>query len=256
MKRTILCMFLMVAMLLGMGTGTFAASDEIVIREGWKVIFNGNAKLVNDPANVSLVSALAGLQPGDTMTVSIPLVNQNDKTTDWYMWNRVVDSLEDSANVARNAGYTYRLVYNGPGAASGGDVIFDSETVGGDSSASNRRYGLHEATSGLEDYFYLDTLKNGQQGSVDLTVSLDGETQGNNYQDTLGKLQMRFAVEFSGETDSSTPGKPTTIVRTGDETNMLPYYIAMFVSGLVFLYLALDAVTDRIYGRRGKRGRT
>lgn len=28
-----------------------------------------------------------------------------------------------------------------------------------------------------------------------MTVALDGETQGNGYQDTLAKLQMNFAVE-------------------------------------------------------------
>lgn len=255
MKKTVLCIFLLLTVLLSTGVCAFAASDDIIIKDDWKVIFTDKDKLVNDPENASIVSMLRDLQPGDTMTVHIPLVNRNAKTTDWYMWNKVIKSLEDSASVAKNAGYTYKLVYNGPGAATGGDVIFNSDTVGGDSAASGRYYGLHEATSGLEDYFFLDTLKSGQSGSVDLTVSLDGETQGNNYQDTFGSLQLRFAVEKQSE-NSSTPGKPTTIVHTGDDRKVLPFYIAMFVSGLLVLYLTLDAITDRVYGIRGKQGRT
>ena len=55
---------------------------------------------------------------------------------------------------------------------------------------------------------------------------------------------MNFAVEV---TDSGTRRS----VKTGDENNMLPYYIGMGVAGLLFLYLALDAYTDRKY----KKGR-
>ena len=61
------------------------------------------------------------------------------------------------------------------------------------------------------------------------------------------RLQMRFAVELPEE------NKRVTIVKTGDEFKLVPLYIAMVVSGLVFLYFALDALTDRIYGVHGKR---
>ena len=58
---------------------------------------------------------------------------------------------------------------------------------------------------------------------------------------------MRFAVELPEE------NKRVTIVKTGDEYKLVPLYIAMVISGLVFLYFALDALTDRIYGVHGKR---
>ena len=91
-----------------------------------------------------------------------------------------------------------------------------------------------------------DAIGSNQSGRVDLTVTLDGETQSNVYQNTQGELNMRFAVEVPQENS-----RRTTIVKTGDEYRLVPLYIAMIISGLVFLYLALDAITDRKYGKRG-----
>ena len=59
---------------------------------------------------------------------------------------------------------------------------------------------------------------------------------------------MQFAVELANNTTSTTT---RTAVRTGDDTNLIPYYIGMVVAGLIFLYLALDAYTDRLY-KKGK----
>ena len=52
---------------------------------------------------------------------------------------------------------------------------------------------------------------------------------------------MDFAVEVLD-------GK---VVKTGDTHKVLPYYIGMAVAGLLFMYLVLDAYTDRKY----KKGR-
>ena len=65
---------------------------------------------------------------------------------------------------------------------------------------------------------------------------------------------MNFAVqvaEQSGTTTSTTSSRSAP--KTGDEHNLLPYYIAMIISGLLFLYFALDSYTDRLYKKgRGK----
>ncbi len=73
-------------------------------------------------------------------------------------------------------------------------VLYDSETVGGEGTSYVGK-GLEQATDSLDDFFYLDRLDAGKAGSVHLKVILDGETQGNGYQDTLARLQMNFAVE-------------------------------------------------------------
>ena len=128
--------------------------------------------------------------------------------------------------------------------------------------------GLHEATDALEEWFYLDTLAKDQGGVLTLRVALDGETQGNDYQDTLAELQMQFAVELRKPRKEEPPVEPdkpgtkkksggksstrTKVVKTGDYTNYIPYLIAAGVSGLALLLLAFYGMRERRRQRGGK----
>ena len=225
-------------MLLALCLCSAAYADEPIVAGGdWGVVYTGAGKLENTFKNADLVSVLKGLQPGDTMILRIPISNDNKETVDWYFKNIVEESFEETAAKAAGAGYSYKLVYNGPGSATGGDIIYDSDKVGGETSKSTK-VGLHEATSALENYVFLDTLKTGESGELELTITLDGESMGNDYQDTLAKLQIQFAVEASGE----------PIIDTGDSARTLPYFAAMIICGLVILFIVLDGITDRKYG--------
>ncbi len=244
MRKFSIGLLLVLIMLLGMSTLAFADDPPIeVTLEG--AIFTAEGKMNFNPTQ-TILAEMRGMQPGDTMILHIPVLNQNGKAVDWYMKNWIQASLEDnSANSAtEGGGYTYRLTYTGPGTSSSGDVLYDSERVGGDVILDNRE-GLHEATASLEGYFYLDTLQPNQGGEVELTLTLDGESQGNDYQDTLGVLNFQFAVEMGDE---------RTVVKTGDPFDLRPFYLVMLISGLVILYLVLDAVTDKVYGYDRKRG--
>ena len=84
-------------------------------------------------------------------------------------------------------------------------------------------------------------------------MALDGETQNNDYQDTLADLQMNFAVELrpSSPSGGGGGGNPSPIdllrsnvvrmsgVQTGDMTRPLVYAGIMTVSGLLLLALAV-----------------
>lgn len=85
-------------------------------------------------------------------------------------------------------------------------VLFDSETVGGDGGA-----GLYEATDGLDEFFKLCTMAPGGSGYVTLYVKLDGETQGNGYQNTLARLRLNFAVNIIPASYVEVPGDPTHV---------------------------------------------
>lgn len=220
-------------------------ADDLQGQSGWKVTFTQDNKMESNFGRSDMDEAISGMQPGDNITFTLELESVNDKVTDWYLTNEVVNSLEDkSANADIGGGaYTYYLAYTGSNRTA---VLFDSDTVGGEGSEE----GLKEATGALQDYVYLDTLAPGQKGSITLRIALDGETQGNHYQDSLADLQMRFAVEVrpdlvevveEGPPGTSEPGTPgrTLIVRTGDETNLVPYVVAMAVSGVLFLLLGI-----------------
>ncbi|MCI8800373.1 hypothetical protein [Acetatifactor muris] len=242
------CMGLLLACGLFLFTGAEARADDLLGQAGWKVTFTADSRMDSNFGQKSIDEAISGMQPGDNITFTLELGNQNGKMTDWYLTNEVVRSLEDTSENSTTGGgaYTYYLAYTG---ANRSVVLFDSDTVGGDGSE-----GLRDATDALkEDYVYLDTLYPGQGGSITLRVALDGETQGNAYQDTLADLRMQFAVEVRPEPVTVTeegppatpqPGSPgrTGLVRTGDDTNLIPYVIAMGVSGLLFLLLAVYGV--------------
>ena len=184
------------------------------------------------------------------------------------MTNEVLQSLEETTGSNASGGaYEYELAYTDPNGVQ--EVLFTSDTVGGENNGS--RVGLKSATSGLEDYLYLDTLNPGQRGVITLRVALDGETQGNDYQNTLARLQMNFAVDTttinnqtvtrvvdeSGDpilvddngnpvvADDDSSSARTRIVRTGDENDLLPFIIAAGLSGLLLLLLAVYGVKER-----------
>ena len=131
-------------------------------------------------------------------------------------------------------------------------TLYSSTTVGGNPNSGQdvSEQGLMEVNEALKEdythngvkYFFLDSLSGNQGGRIVLKVALDGETQGNDYQDRIADLRMNFAVQIAGS-----PNAP----KTGDDTNLLPYYIGMLISGLLLLYFALDSVTDRMY-RKGR----
>lgn len=60
-------------------------------------------------------------------------------------------------------------------------------------------------------------------GNVKIEMSLDGETQGNAYMNTLGTLNVAFAVE-----DSGTAVEGGTLTKTND-----PFMLAIYAVGII-----------------------
>lgn len=134
------------------------------------------------------------MQPGDSATFTVTLRNTSEVETDWYMLNDVTKNMEADA-VATGGAYSYQLSYR-----TGGETqeLYSSDRVNGTGTAragAQGEEGLSEAVSSLRNYFYLDTLAPGETAQVVLTVGLDGETQGNVYQNRDAMLLMNFAVE-------------------------------------------------------------
>lgn len=232
MKKKVFAFIVVLSLILTLPLAVYA--DHLSGGSGWTVEFTKDEKLESNFSSSSIADAARGLQPGDDLTVTIRLINSSGKTADWYMLNEIIRSLEDTQANAAGGAYAYQLTY----APSVGALVtlYDSETVGGELNGTEPE-GLKEVDSALKNYMALETMRSGNSGTVTLKVSLDGETQGNSYQDSLADLRMRFAVEV-------TPiGK---IIKTGDESmNVSPFYIGMAVSGLLFLVLAVDGLRQR-----------
>lgn len=220
-----------------------AHAETITSNEDWTVTFTSNETMSSNFNSADITEFVGTMQPGDTANVSVALKNQYAKSTDWYMTNKIISSLEESANSAGGGSYTYNLVYTDPDGQR--TTLFSSDTVGGDNSAGDRS-GLREASDALEDYFFLGTIPTNGSAKVDLTVALDGETQGNAYQNTLADLSLDFAVETNDGTTTTTnppsgdnPGGGR-LQQTGD-TNMMIIALcgAAAVAGIALLVIAI-----------------
>ena len=255
MKRKMMCLVMAAVMTVGMGTTVSA--EDFQGERSWRVEFNGDGVESNFRSS-ELAEEIYRIQQGDTIELQVGIGNTGSGETDWYMTNEVLQSLEDTQSVAEGGAYGYELVYAAPDGEE--TVLYSSETVGGEDTAGGE--GLHQATGALEDYFYLGRLESGEEGRVLLTVELEGETQGNDYQDTLARLQMNFAVEEVEPNTVVEQGEDnvinrivkkvvTTAPRTGDPTQMLGLCAAALVSGIVLLILAVVSMKRRRDDRKG-----
>ena len=219
-----------------------AYANHLKGSNNWNVTFNSSEKMEDNFSEKDWADAIGKLQPGDDITFTVNLVHDNSKSCDWYMANDVIKSLEES--YASGSAYGYKLTYTNPGGTT--RTLYDSSDVGGDDTK-----GLLDATSALKDFFFLDKLEKNQKAKVNLVVSLDGETEGNAYFDTLAQLKMKFAVELNTNTNNSSSSSSTTrgsdrsSVQTGDETNLFPFYMAMVISGAALLALGIFSVRSR-----------
>lgn len=257
MKKRILCLAMAAIMAVGIHTTAFA--ETLQGGSDWKVEFDGS-KMSSNFTSADMKKDIFRLQPGDTMELQVGLKNTSEKDADWYMTNEVLKSLEDSQSIAEGGAYGYRLTYVGPDKKE--TVLYDSETVGGED-AKKKGEGLHQATDALNQYLYLDRLSKGDVAFVHLAVKLDGETQGNDYQDTLASLQMSFAadpvtvttVTKKGEdkvvnkTVTRTVTAPSKNVvrfpKTGDTTQILAVCAVALASGVILLILAVILIKKR-----------
>ena len=218
-----------------------AHAEHLKGAEGWTVTFNSDGKMEDNFSQKKWADDLKGMQPGDDITFTVTLKHEHKTTADWYMANEVLKSLEEGANDknAEGSAYEYLLTYTDPDGKT--KTLYDSETVGGDNSK-----GLNEATNALEEFFFLDSLAKGETAHVDLKVTMDGETEQNAYFDTLAQVKMKFAVELPDtEPERKTVSSHRTIVKTGDDTDLLPYFAIMIGSGVLLLAIAIATVVRR-----------
>lgn len=230
---------------------TQAHAEVFNSTEKWTVTFTSNQKMESNFTSQEITEFVGTMQPGDTANISVTLRNKYSEDTDWYMTNKVISSLEESAASASGGVYTYNLTYTSPTGSR--TTLFSSDTVGGDKSAGTDS-GLHEATGALQNYFLLGSIGTDKSAKVDLTVALDGETQGNTYQNTLADLALDFAVEPTSEVDNPTttttpPNSGTTVGRlqqTGD-TNLMIFVVCTITAcvGLALLILAIVGLRKR-----------
>lgn len=245
MKRRLIALCLTGIMVLASSFQTFA--EDRIGKSGWQVSFDGS-KMTNNFTPADIDNEIYSLLPGDTIELTITVKNTFDGQADWYLENKVLETLEmtedeDGNTIQKASGgaYDYLLTYTSSAGVT--TPLYSSEKFGGDGRYEGNGIGLERATEALDDWFYLERLGNGGTGVVKLKVALDGETLVNDYQDTLAALQMNFATELvqpgtTTTTRTQTPGRNREIIKTGDQSQILLYILLALGSGLLLLLLA------------------
>ncbi|MBR2683156.1 MAG: hypothetical protein IKE22_07825 [Atopobiaceae bacterium] len=207
-------------------------------KDGWHVTYTAGGQMSDNYSQQEYVDQISQLQPGDDITLSVKLIHENATPADWYISNTVISSLEDSKKGAEGSAYEYVLSYAGPTQSR---ELYNSQAVGGTGTE-----GLVETNKALEDFTYLETLSQGQTAAVTLKITLDGETEGNAYFETLAKLKMAFAVEpVVNQTPNTVTRVNRRVVQTGDQERLFPFYVAMVVSGALFVGFAVQGIRQR-----------
>ena len=183
MRKKIGALMCAIAVFLSMPGTAYA---EVSTVEG-SVEFTAENKLDSN-GTTDLNAAVGAMQPGDEIIINIQVGNTSGQAANYYMTNEVMSSLEDTEGTNASGGaYEYVLTYTDSEGTT--TDLFRSTTLGGSGATVDDRVGLKGATSGLEEYIFLETLESGRTGTVTLRVALDGETQGNSYQGTAANLK-------------------------------------------------------------------
>lgn len=172
------------------------------IDKQWTVEFTGSA--MTDQGSANIVKELTGMQPGDSAKFTVIMYEKCDKSADWYMKNKVLESMEKS--LRSGGSYSYKLTYTNPKGEQ--KVIITNEVVSGDTGSGSTE-GLFDATEATGEYFFLDTLAPQAKAMMTLEVAIDGETRGNTYFDSGAQIQLQFAAEPTDK--PGTPGDVTQI---------------------------------------------
>lgn len=198
--HTALVLVVTCAGLLGMGMTAYA--NECT--HGWTATYTGK-EVLSDFNQGTVNEKLSELMPGDSITLNVNYANASSKTADFYMASQILATLEDNSEAIGGA-YSYAISYN---AGAGENYIYDSETIGGENTTVK---GLMQVASDKNNFFYVGKIAPGSQGTVTIKISLDGNSQNNDYMSTLAQLGIKFAVE---ETSNITRSVVTTIPGSG-----------------------------------------
>ena len=116
MWKRIMCLTIAnfaVAVFLMAAAPLIAHAEDFQGSDGWLVEFLG-AELNSNFQSNQIQEEIYNIQPGDSVYFEVELTNKADFTTDWYMTNEVLRTLEESNDCAEGGAYTYILTYVDP----------------------------------------------------------------------------------------------------------------------------------------------
>lgn len=225
-KKNILAVALAAVLVLGSAV-TAMAADEVIT-------FKGDAgKFVTEESSSS--EGFNNMEPAETRTQTITLKNDDYQQMKFYLRTELLSNIADEGEDKKQAIYTLNL-------SKDGEAFFDS-VIGSEQNASlGKEFLVSEPGSEQDNNILLASLAKGESIDVEIAITLDGDSTGNEYKNKDGEIQLIVSVEK----DEGTPGKIrktvtntktvtgagktiTKIVKTGDE---FPVELLLAVAGI------------------------
>jgi len=165
------------------------------------------------------------MEPGETRTVSLLLTNNDFNTLRFYMSGSVPENIANKGN--SEAVYDVKLSKDG--------TVFFEGTVGSTTDGSINATNTNSVVQNLNDRFLLASLSQGTDTTVEMAVTLDGDSANNTYMSQEGAIQLNISVELDNAVPETVVEKQiitvtqpvSSTVKTGDTTVNPMVYIAI-----------------------------
>lgn len=146
------------------------------------VTFQGEAEkfvLVNSEDG-DLFSDFKDIYPGETKKQTITLSNKDYRELRFYMSAKVLDAFGN--DIADSMVYDIDFLVNGQSVFAG--MIGGQDEVG---------------LKAMEDNFLIATLAQDEEATLDIVLTADGDVMDNDYQNSVGLVQLNFSVEHDDQ---------------------------------------------------------
>lgn len=168
------------------------------------VVFTGETdKFVFDGDSQNLGESFKGMLPGESRTQKILLENADQRAVEIYFNTNVLKEPD-----AKGAVYVIRFKVNGE--------IFAQGKVGG---ATGKLEDLNDSSISSHsqgEKLYLVALEHGGKAELEMTLEIDGDSMGNDYMNTMGRLEFEFGAQYNEK--AGVPGfQGGSGTKTGDE---------------------------------------
>ena len=213
--KKLCALLVMLSLFIPSVNSVFAADDSIIT-------FDGDAEDFILPENNEVFN-LEGINPGETRSYTLTLVNDDYREMNFYMSSRIVNEL---ANVSSSGTAAFDFNFKIDGVD-----LFDG-LVGGEDNVGEKM---------MEDDILIATLAQGEKAVLEMSVRADGDTLDNTYQNATGLVQYTFSVEYDDEVTAPQQviNRIVKNVKTGDPTTLSVFGALLGGSlvGIVYLFV-------------------
>lgn len=199
-KKKILMTVLALSLTIGMGFTTYASGLPAV-----NFASDGNLQYTNQSAITTIFGEMV---PGVTENLDITLQNSNSHTASYYIEAKDIVALGINNDMQQTGAYDVVVRV-------GAQEIYNS-TIGGFTSSEGDGTTNYDGTAGLgeldalKDWVYLTTLSPGQTANLRFALTMDGVSNGDQYQNSEGSIDFDFAVAYNEAPGTTTENNVVT----------------------------------------------